>query len=314
MILLCSTLEGRVYKSTGSWYLVKTEHGDLIQCRLKGKFRLDEEIRSSNPIAVGDLIQLEIENDEDANVVEIKKRENYVIRQSPKNKHKKHIIASNVDQSILFATLRNPKTSTGFIDRFLVSCEAYHIPAILVFNKKDLYDPDELEDLKFLKKMYEKIGYPVYFISALREEGVDDIKNLLKNKVTLLSGHSGSGKSTFVNSVLKNTKIRTQEVSNWSGKGMHTTTFAEMYDLEDGGSIIDTPGIRELGIFDIDREELAGYFVEMQEGIKECAFSNCLHINEPKCGVLKALENKTIREERYRSYINMLETLKTKGY
>lgn len=145
MILLCSTLEGRVYKSTGSWYLVKTEHGDLIQCRLKGKFRLDEEIRSSNPIAVGDLIQLEIENDEDANVVEIKKRENYVIRQSPKNKHKKHIIASNVDQSILFATLRNPKTSTGFIDRFLVSCEAYHIPAILVFNKKDLYDPDELD-------------------------------------------------------------------------------------------------------------------------------------------------------------------------
>ena len=304
-----------VYKSTGSWYVVKNEEGKFFNARIKGKFKIDD-ITSTNPIAVGDKVDVEKEDTEEGDVVitGIHERKNYITRQSPHNKHQHHIIASNLDQSLLFATLRDPKTSQGFIDRFVVASEAYHVPAIIVFNKLDLYKKKELEKLDELKFMYERNGYKVLSMSLEQQEGIDEVKNLLNNKITLLSGHSGVGKSSFINIVFPGLLLKTQDVSDWSGKGLHTTTFAEMFDLPGGGKIIDTPGLREFALMDIEKNELSHYFPEMKSLITECRFNNCMHIDEPGCAVKQAIEEGKISADRYISYLNILGTIDTKKW
>ncbi len=304
-----------VYKSTGSWYVVKDEDGEFYNARIKGKFKIDD-ITSTNPVAVGDEVEVDKEDIQEASVVisTIHPRRNYITRQSPHNKHQHHIIASNLDQSILFATLKDPKTSQGFIDRFLVACEAYHVPAIIVFNKSDLYKKKELEKLNELTSTYEKNGYKVLSMSLEKNEGVDEVKALLKNKTTLLSGHSGVGKSSFINKVFPELTLKTQDVSDWSGKGLHTTTFAEMFDLIEGGKIIDTPGLREFALMDIEKEELAHYFPEMKAVMNECRFNNCIHVEEPGCAVKTAVEEGKIAANRYISYLNILGTIDTKKW
>jgi ribosome biogenesis GTPase / thiamine phosphate phosphatase len=304
-----------VYKSTGSWYLVKNEEGKFFNARIKGKFKIDD-ITSTNPIAVGDKVDVEKEDTEEGDVVitGIYERKNYITRQSPHNRHQHHIIASNLDQSLLFATLRDPKTSQGFIDRFVVASEAYHVPAIIVFNKLDLYKKKELEKLDELKFMYERNGYKVLSMSLMQQEGIDEVKNLLYNKITLLSGHSGVGKSSFINIVFPGLLLKTQDVSNWSGKGLHTTTFAEMFDLPGGGKIIDTPGLREFALMDIEKNELSHYFPEMKSLITKCRFNNCMHIDEPGCAVKQAIEEGKISADRYISYLNILGTIDTKKW
>lgn len=308
-------MKALVYKSTGSWYIVKNEEGKTFQARLKGIFKLTE-LRTSNPLAVGDIVNIEMENELESSVTitKIFDRNNYILRTSPQNKNQRQIIASNLDQSLLIATLKDPKTSQGFIDRFLISCEAFHIPTIIVFNKADLYKTKEETRYEAMKKMYEDIGYTVSKISLEKNEGVEEIKSLLSNKITLLSGHSGVGKSTFLNNIFPGKNIKTQEVSGWSGKGLHTTTYAEMFDLPEGGKIIDTPGIRELGLVDISRQELSQYFPEMRVLINNCQFNNCLHINEPACAVKDAVANDTITIDRYISYCNILESIDEKTY
>ena len=304
-----------IYKSTGSWYVAKTEEGDIVQARIKGKFKIDG-ITSTNPIAVGDEVEIEMENDLEQTVMitNISERRNYINRQSPHNKHQHHIIASNLDQSLLFATLKEPRTSQGFIDRFLIASEAYHIPSIIVFNKADVYRKKEMELFSEWSAMYEAIGYKVFLISMQTSEGVDEVKALLKNKTTLISGHSGVGKSTFINAVMPDLDLRTEEVSGWSGKGMHTTTFAEMFDLPFGGRIIDTPGVKEFGLFDIDRQELSHYFPEMRQLIGQCQFNNCLHLEEPGCAVKAAVVKEEIHPLRYISYCGILATIDTKKH
>ena len=304
-----------VYKSTGSWYIVQNEEGHVFKARIKGKFKIDG-ITSTNPIAVGDIVEVEMENEGEDTVTinEIYSRNNYITRTSPHNKNQHHIIAANLDQCLLFATLKDPKTSQGFIDRFLITAEAYHIPAIIVFNKADLYG--EKEKLKFaeVKSIYEKIGYNVMSMSIETGEGVDAVKELLKDKTTLLSGHSGVGKSSFINSVFPDLDLKTLEVSDWSGKGMHTTTFAEMFNLPFGGKIIDTPGIRELGLVDIPKQELSHYFPEMKALINNCRFNNCMHINESKCAVKEGVNEGTVHVDRYVSYMNILDSMTDKKY
>jgi len=279
-------MKARIYKSTGSWYSVKSEEGLFYQARIKGVIKLDA-ISSTNPIAVGDWVNYEMENEDQNSVMitHIIDRDNYVARQSPHNKRQQHIIASNLDQSILLATLKSPKTSQGFIDRFLVSCEAFHIPAMIVFNKSDIYGPAEMEVFDQFKKMYEAVGYKVFLISIEKDQGLNTIKELLTGKTTLVSGHSGVGKSSFINYLFPDLELNTQEVSDWSGKGMHTTTFAQMYDLPETGAVIDTPGMRELGLVNLEKEELAQYFPEMRAKMEGCQFNNCQHINEARlCG------------------------------
>lgn len=308
-------MNARIYKSTGSWYLAKAEDGKMYNTRIKGVFKIDE-ITSTNPIAVGDEVRLEMEESEPgtAMICEIYERRNYVARVSPHNKWQHHIIASNVDQGILFATLKEPKTSQGFIDRFLVTCEAYHIPAAVVFNKSDIYRKKEMERFEELQDMYTAIGYKVLLTSVKDNEGMDEAKELLQHKTSLLSGHSGVGKSTFINAVFPQLDLRTAEVSGWSGKGMHTTTFAEMFDLPGGGQIIDTPGVREFGLVDISKQELSQYFPEMRELINECQFNNCMHINEPGCAVKQAVSDGTISPDRFASYLSILDTIEENKY
>ena len=308
-------MKARIYKSTGSWYVAKSENGKLYNARIKGIFKIDE-ITSTNPLAVGDEVEMEIEDiqEESAMIDHIYDRRNYVARVSPHNKRLHHIIASNLDQSILFATLKDPKTSQGFMDRFLVSCESYHIPAIIVFNKSDIYRKKELDKFALLKEIYEAVGYKVVLASVQNKEGVEEVKTLLHNKTTLLSGHSGVGKSTFINTVFPQFSIRTQEVSGWSGKGLHTTTFAEMFDLDTGGHIIDTPGVREFGVVDITKQELSQYFPEMRILINDCQFNNCMHINEPGCAVKKAVNAGTVSVDRYASYLTILDTMEDISY
>ena len=301
-------MEGLVYRSTGSWYEVKDLNNTFWKCRLKGKFKLDETIRSSNPIAVGDIVHFDIEDktEESGMIYEIQNRTNYIARISPQNRNLKHIIASNLDQSLLVATLKNPKTSSGFIDRFLVSCEAYHIPAIIAFNKSDIYGEEEMERYDFLKNLYENIGYQVALISAEKNTAIDALHELLANKKTLISGHSGVGKSSLINVLMPEKNLKVKEVSDWSGKGMHTTTFAEMFDLNENSQIIDTPGIRELGIVDVEKEELSGYFPEMRERLQYCKFNNCMHLNEPQCAIQAAVIDGEIEEERFSNYMGIL--------
>ncbi|MEN9382481.1 MAG: ribosome small subunit-dependent GTPase [Bacteroidota bacterium] len=307
-------MRARIYKSTGSWYSVKSEEGLFYQARIKGVIKLDNRT-STNPIAVGDWVECEMEIDQPTIMIsDIFDRDNYVARQSPHNKRQQHIIASNLDQSILLATLKSPKTSQGFIDRFLISCEAFHIPAIIVFNKSDIYGDKEMAIYEMMKEMYEQIGYQVYLISIEKEKGLDDIKKLLVDKTTLVSGHSGVGKSSFINYLFPELAIDTQEVSEWSGKGMHTTTFAQMYDLPNGGSVIDTPGMRELGLVNLEKEELAQYFPEMREKMSGCQFNNCQHINEPGCAVKAAVEKGLITEARFFSYVDLWHGIETYKY
>lgn len=300
-----------VIKSTGSWYIVETENSINYNARIKGIFKL-EVITSTNPIAVGDEVEIEIENkiENTATITRIYERRNYVARVSPHSKWQHHIVASNLDQSVLFATLKNPKTSLGFIDRFLVACELHHIPAIIIFNKSDIYGEKELNLFTNYQNIYKKIGYKVILASMQTKNGLDEIINLLSNKTSLLSGHSGTGKSTFINHILPNLSLKTTKVSDWSGKGMHTTTFAQMYNLQFAGKIIDTPGIRELGLINVTKQELSGYFPEMKKKLQNCKFNNCTHIGEPECAIKLAIGNNEISFERYQSYYNILESLK----
>lgn len=308
-------MQGLVYKSTGSWYVVKTADGKQFNARIKGVFKIDG-ITSTNPIAVGDKVTLEMENEGEASVMitGIDDRKNYVARQSPSHRMHHHIVAANLDQSLLIATLKDPKTSQGFIDRFLVSCEAFHVPAIILFNKSDLYRTKERMIFDDMKEMYEKIGYKVILASVMNKEGVDGLHELLQNKVTLMSGHSGVGKSSIINYLVPELNLRTNDVSGWSGKGMHTTTFAEMYDLPGGGHIIDTPGMREFGIVQITKQELSGYFPEMRALVNDCQFNNCMHINEPGCAVKQAVQEERIHVERYVSYCTILDSMQDEPY
>jgi len=304
-----------VYKSTGSWYIVQDDEGKIFNARIKGKFKIDN-ITSTNPIAVGDVVLADMENELEntLTITDIAPRKNYITRSSPHNRNQHHIIASNLDQSLLFATLKDPKTSLGFIDRFLITSEAYHVPSIIVFNKSDLYKEKEKEKFADIKEIYEAIGYKVQLMSIEMNDGVEEVKNLLKDKTTLLSGHSGVGKSSFINIVFPELRLRTQDVSGWSGKGLHTTTFAEMFNLSFGGRVIDTPGIRELGLVDISKQELSHYFPEMRALINDCQFNNCMHINEPGCAVKEAVNAGTIHPDRYYSYLNILESIEKKTY
>ena len=310
-------LKGVVYKSTGSWYTVKDEAGRFWNARMKGVFKIDE-ITSTNPVSVGDNVEIEKENESEtehtALITKIHDRLNYINRQSPRAKHQHHIIAANIDLSMLLATLKEPRTSQGFIDRFLVASEMYHVPSIIVFNKADLYKRKEDEKFGQLKEMYEQIGYKVFLISIKDNLGIDDLKLGIKDKITLISGHSGVGKSSLLNLFFPELRLKTQDISGWSGKGLHTTTFAEMFDLPLGGSVIDTPGMREFGLVDVSRQELSHYFPEMRERLGNCQFNNCLHTNEPGCAIKEAVSNGQIHEDRYVSYVNILESIGEKSY
>lgn len=307
-------MQATVYRSTGSWYIVKNAAGEFLNARIKGKLKI-EGITSTNPVAVGDVVEIDFEADNENLVIsEIYARRNYINRVSPHNKNRHHIVAANLDQSLLFATLKDPKTSFGFIDRFLVTSEAYHLPAIIVFNKADLYKKKEEEKFARAKKIYEAIGYTVMSMSIEKLIGTEEVKALLKNKITLLSGHSGVGKSTFINYIFPDKSLKTQDVSGWSGKGLHTTTFAEMYDLPFDGSIIDTPGIREMGLADVTQKELAQYFPEMRAVMGNCKYNNCVHLNEPGCAVKEAVNAGTVSEERYVSYLNIKDTIEAEQY
>jgi len=308
-------MKGLVYKSTGSWYTIKDEAGRFWNARIKGIFKIDE-ITSTNPVSVGDKVEMEVEDDVEnsATVTKIHDRKNYINRQSPKTRHQHHIIAANVDQSLLLATLKEPKTSQGFIDRFLVASEMYHVPSLIVFNKIDLFRDKEERQFAKWKQMYQSIGYVVKSISAKENIGIDEVKKLLKDKITLISGHSGVGKSSLLNVILPQLHLKIQEVSGWSGKGLHTTTFAEMFDLPFGGKIIDTPGMREFGLVDVSRQELSHYFPEMRKRLVNCQFNNCMHMNEPGCAVKEAVVGGEIDEDRYVSYVNILDSLEERNY
>ncbi len=308
-------MKATVYKSTGSWYIIKDTNAKFWNARMKGVMKIDD-ITSTNPVAVGDEVEFEAENELDGTAIidEIHKRNNYINRQSPRHKHQHHIVAANLDQSMLVATLKEPKTSQGFIDRFLVASEMYHVAPFIVFNKSDLYKAKEMQKYEEWKAMYEAVGYKVFLVSAEKKEGVDEVLKMLKNKTTLISGHSGVGKSSFLNVVFPGKELKTQEVSGWSGKGQHTTTFAEMYDLPGGGRIIDTPGMREFGLVDIDKQEVSHYFPEMRDRLNNCQFNNCLHFNEPGCAIKEATANGEIHEDRYVSYVNIMESIEGKSY
>lgn len=308
-------IKALVYRSTGSWYSVKDEQGNFHNARMKGIFKIDD-ITSTNPIAVGDEVEIEVENENEgtAMITQIFPRRNHINRQSPRVKHQQHIIAANLDQSLLVATLKDPKTSQGFIDRFLVVSEMYHVPAIIIFNKTDIYRDKEFKKLEELSMMYRSLNYQVHAVSVETNQGLAALHQLLKDKTTLVSGHSGVGKSTFVNYLLPAQAIKTQDVSGWSGKGMHTTTFANMYDLPTGGRIIDTPGIRELAVTGLDKEELSHYFPEMRDRLNDCRYNNCMHINEPDCAIKQAVIDKEIHEDRYVSYVNILDSMEAKSY
>ncbi len=310
-------MRARVYKSTGSWYTVQTEDGNFSMARIKGIFKIDG-ITSTNPIAVGDWVNIEVEAGGEEGgmmITGIDERNNYINRQSPANKYQHHIIASNLDQSLLLATLKDPKTSQGFIDRFLVAGEAYHIPSVIIFNKSDLYRKKEMDQFEERKEMYESVGYKVILMSLADKKGLEGVEEILQNKTSLLSGHSGVGKSSFINFIVPGMGLKTQDVSGWSGKGIHTTTFAEMYDLPLlNAHIIDTPGIREFGLVDIPKQELSHYFPEMRSRLTDCQFNNCLHVNEPGCAIKKALNEGKLSFNRYVSYCMMLESIEEKTY
>jgi len=302
-------MTGIVYKSTGSWYTVKTDLGATYQCRIKGKFRL-KGIKSTNPIAVGDVVDFELEskNDSITGVIDsIHDRKNYIVRKSVNLSKQTHIIATNIDQVFLLITINNPPTFTSFIDRFLVTAEAYSIQTILLFNKIDTYNEEMLLEVKYLAHVYRKIGYECIGISAKTGKNIDKVKTLMEGKVSMFAGHSGVGKSTLINIIEPNLDLKTKAISSQHMQGQHTTTFAEMFDLSFNAKIIDTPGIKGFGVVDMDKEELSDYFPEFFALKQDCKFNNCLHVDEPKCAVKKALENDEIAYSRYRSYLKIIE-------
>ncbi|MBD1363517.1 ribosome small subunit-dependent GTPase A [Mucilaginibacter sp. ZT4R22] len=297
-------MQGLVTKSTGSWYQVKAGE-QTIDCRIKGKFRT-KGITTTNPLAVGDVVDFEMEPEQETGIItNLQQRKNYIIRKSINLSKQAQIIAANLDMALLVVTLASPRTSLGFIDRFLVTAEAYGITACLIFNKLDLFSNEGLEILSEYQAVYENVGYKCYSVSALEGTHIDTVQDLLKDKVTLFSGHSGVGKSSLINRLLPDLDLRTHMISDWSDKGMHTTTFAEMFELPQGGYIIDTPGIRELGVIDIEKQELGHFFPEMRELMNQCRFNNCRHINEPGCAVLAAIEEGDIAISRYDSYLSI---------
>ena len=299
-------MKGLVIKNTGSWYSVKTDTGKVVECKIKGNFRL-KGIRSTNPVAVGDNVEIALNSEGTAFITHIEERRNYIIRKSQNLSKQSHILAANVDQAFLIVTVNYPQTSTTFIDRFLASAEAYSVPVVLVFNKCDILSDDERHYQQSMIHLYETIGYECREVSAATGEGVDELHALLKGKITLLSGNSGVGKSTLINKILPEANLRTAEISDAHNTGMHTTTFSEMLELPEGGYIIDTPGIKGFGTFDMEPEELTSYFREIFHFSKDCKFSNCTHTHEPGCAVLKALEDHYIAQSRYQSYLGMLE-------
>ncbi|ALJ04940.1 GTPase RsgA [Pseudalgibacter alginicilyticus] len=302
-------MTGHVYKSTGSWYTVKTEQGEIYECRMKGKFRI-KGIKSTNPIAVGDVVDFELEADNDkvsGIIFNIHDRTNYIVRKSVNLSKQTHIIAANIDQVFLLITINNPPTLTSFIDRFLVTANAYSVKTILLFNKVDTYDEDTLNEVRFLAHTYRKIGYECIGVSAISGKNVDKVKALMQGKVSMFSGHSGVGKSTLVNAIEPSLDIKTKAISTQHMQGQHTTTFAEMFDLSFGAQIIDTPGIKGFGVVDMDKEEVGDYFPEIFALKQDCKFNNCLHIQEPHCAVKNALDNDEIAFSRYRSYLQIIE-------
>ena len=299
-------MHGLVIKNTGSWYTVLTDDGQLFDCKVKGNFRL-KGIRSTNPVAVGDRVTIVTNQENTAFITDIEDRRNYIIRKSINLSKQSHIIAANVDQALLVVTVNYPQTSTTFIDRFLASAEAYRIPVILVFNKTDLLDADKVRYQQMMASLYETVGYQCLQISAETGEGIDLLKQLLPDKITLLSGNSGVGKSTLINRLVPGVNLRTSEISDAHNTGLHTTTFSEMIHLEGGGWLIDTPGIKGFGTFDMEPKELTSYFKEIFRFSQDCRFSNCTHTHEPGCAVLQALEDHFIASSRYQSYLSMLE-------
>jgi ribosome biogenesis GTPase / thiamine phosphate phosphatase len=300
-------MKGVVVKSTGSWYLVRDEEGKLHRARLRGKFKL-KDMKVSNPLAVGDRVEFDVETTgEDTAVIhKIEDRENYIIRKSTHKSAHSHIIAANLDQALLIATLVSPRTSFGFIDRFLVTAEAYSIPTVIVYNKADLYDEDMQEYQRQIEYLYERVGYKVMAVSAHTNDGMNELKDLLHGKTSLFSGHSGVGKSTLINLIVPDLDLKTSEISGFSDKGVHTTTFAEMFEIDDETFIIDTPGIKELGIVDIPKQELGHFFPEMRERLNQCRFNNCTHFNEPGCAIIDAVRKNEIALTRYESYLSMM--------
>ncbi|NDV65273.1 ribosome small subunit-dependent GTPase A [Bacteroides sp. 224] len=305
--------QGTVIKNTGSWYQVKTVEGEVIDCKIKGNFRL-KEIKSTNPVAVGDHVHIIPNQEGTAFIVEIEDRKNYIIRRSSNLSKQSHILAANLDLCMLIVTINYPETSTTFIDRFLASAEAYRIPVKLIFNKIDRYDEDELRYMEALISLYTHIGYPCFKISALNNEGIEAVREDLAHKVTLFSGHSGVGKSTLINKILPDVNVRTAEISSYHKKGMHTTTFSEMFELPQGGYIIDTPGIKGFGTFDMNEGEIGHYFPEIFKTSADCRFNNCTHQKEPGCAVREAVEKYYISESRYTSYLNILEDMEEGKY
>ena len=299
-------MHGLIIKNTGSWYTVKTDDGRIVECKVKGNFRL-KGIRSTSPVAVGDYVDIIMNAEGTALISAIDDRKNYIIRKASDLSKQSQIIAANLHQALLIITIKQPDTSTTFIDRFLAGAEAYRVPVVLVFNKTDLLNDDERHYQQQMVTLYETIGYPCIEISAETGMGIDQLQTLLKQKVTLVSGNSGVGKSTLINAIIPHADQRTAEISNAHGTGMHTTTFSEMIELAEGGYLIDTPGIKGFGTFDIEREELTSYFKEIFEFSKDCKFNNCTHTHEPGCAVLQAVENHYISVSRYQSYLNMLE-------
>lgn len=299
-------MHGLIIKNTGSWYTVKTDDGRIVECKVKGNFRL-KGIRSTSPVAVGDYVDIIMNAEGTALISAIDDRKNYIIRKASNLSKQSQIIAANLDQALLIITIKQPETSTTFIDRFLAGAEAYRVPVVLVFNKTDLLNDDERRYQQQMVTLYETIRYPCIEISAETGMGIDQLQTLLKQKVTLVSGNSGVGKSTLINAIIPHADQRTAEISNAHGTGMHTTTFSEMIELAEGGYLIDTPGIKGFGTFDIEREELTSYFKEIFEFSKDCKFNNCTHTHEPGCAVLQAVENHYISVSRYQSYLNMLE-------
>ena len=299
-------MHGLIIKNTGSWYTVKTDDGHIVESKVKGNFRL-KGIRSTSPVAVGDYVDIIMNAEGTALISAIDDRKNYIIRKASNLSKQSQIIAANLDLALLIITIKQPETSTTFIDRFLAGAEAYRVPVVLVFNKTDLLNDDERHYQQQMVTLYETIGYPCVEISAETGMGIDQLQTLLKQKVTLVSGNSGVGKSTLINAIIPHADQRTAEISNAHGTGMHTTTFSEMIELAEGGYLIDTPGIKGFGTFDIEREELTSYFKEIFKFSKDCRFNNCTHTHEPGCAVIQAVENHYISASRYQSYLNMLE-------
>jgi len=299
--------QGVIIKSTGKWYVVRDKEGKEHACRMRGKFRMAG-IRTTNPLAVGDHVRFKLEEDEKGTITTIEERKNYILRRSVNLSHQAHIVAANVDQALLMATLADPPTSTGFMDRFLVSAEAYQIPVIILFNKLDLYDDEDIDELAERQWAYEAAGYKVMHLSVEKDSGVDEVKALMAGKTSMIGGHSGVGKSSLANAIEPGLGVRVGEVSQTHFKGQHTTTFAEMHPLSFGGYLIDTPGIKGFGLVEIDPKEMHMYFPEMRALLPDCKFHNCTHTNEPKCAVKAAVENEELAPFRYENYLNLFNS------